>query len=78
MKPISGKVFCKLLHLHGWQLQRIRGSHRIPIHPGWAEILTVPVHGNQDSIAVKVEKTYEPPSLDRKPSATCVIASGQK
>ncbi|MCX7110384.1 MAG: type II toxin-antitoxin system HicA family toxin [Proteobacteria bacterium] len=78
MKPISGKVFCKLLHLHGWQLQRIRGSHHIYTHSGRPEILTVPVHGNQDSIAVKVEKTYEPRSLDRKPSATCVIASGQK
>ena len=48
MKSISGKAFCKLLHLHGWQLQRIRGSHHIYTHPGRAEILTVPVHGNQD------------------------------
>jgi predicted RNA binding protein YcfA (HicA-like mRNA interferase family) len=48
MKSISGKAFCKLLHLHGWQLQRIRGSHHIYTHPGRTEILTVPVHGNQD------------------------------
>jgi predicted RNA binding protein YcfA (HicA-like mRNA interferase family) len=47
MKSISGKVFCKLLHLHGWQLQRIRSSHHIYTHPDKAEILTVPVHGNQ-------------------------------
>ena len=48
MKSISGKVFCRLLHLHGWQLQRIRGSHHIYIHPDKTEILTVPVHANQD------------------------------
>jgi predicted RNA binding protein YcfA (HicA-like mRNA interferase family) len=48
MKSVSGKVFCKLLHLHGWQLQRIRGSHFIFAHPDKIEILTVPVHGHQD------------------------------
>jgi predicted RNA binding protein YcfA (HicA-like mRNA interferase family) len=48
MKSISGKVFCKLLHCHGWQLQRIRGSHHIYTHPDKTEILTVPVHSNQD------------------------------
>jgi hypothetical protein len=34
------------------ELQRIRGSHHIYTHSGRPEILTVPVHGNQDSIAV--------------------------
>lgn len=48
MKSISGKLFCKLLHLHGWQLQRIRGSHHIYAHSEKSEILTVPVHANQD------------------------------
>ncbi len=48
MKSISGKAFCKLLLLHDWQLQRIRGSHHIYTHPEKTEILTVPVHGNQD------------------------------
>jgi len=48
MKSISGKVLCKILLLHGWQLQRIRGSHHIYTHPNRVEILTVPVHGNQD------------------------------
>ncbi len=48
MKSISGKAFCKLLHLHDWQLQRIRGSHHIYTHPDKTEILTVPIHGNQD------------------------------
>ncbi len=48
MKSISGKAFCKLLHLYGWQLQRIRGSHHIYTHPDKTEILTVPVHANLD------------------------------
>ena len=48
MKSISGKAFCKLLHIHGWELQRIRGSHHIYTHANRAEILTVPVHCNQD------------------------------
>jgi predicted RNA binding protein YcfA (HicA-like mRNA interferase family) len=47
MKSISGKAFCRLLHLHGWQLQRIRGSHHIYTHPDKTEILTIPVHANQ-------------------------------
>jgi predicted RNA binding protein YcfA (HicA-like mRNA interferase family) len=48
MKSILGKAFCKFLYLHGWQLQRIRVSHHIYTHPDKAEILTVPVHANQD------------------------------
>lgn len=48
MKSISGKAFCKLLHLYGWELQRIRGSHPIYTHPDKPQILTVPVHANQD------------------------------
>ncbi|MGH8477297.1 MAG: type II toxin-antitoxin system HicA family toxin [Methylococcales bacterium] len=48
MKSISGKALCRLLHLHGWQLQRIRGSHHIYTNPTRAEILTIPAHGNQD------------------------------
>jgi predicted RNA binding protein YcfA (HicA-like mRNA interferase family) len=48
MKSISGKAFCKLLYLHGWQLQRIRGSHHIYTHLDKTTILTVPVHANQD------------------------------
>lgn len=48
MKSISGKAFCRLLYLHGWQLQRIRGSHHIYIYPDKTIILTVPVHANQD------------------------------
>ncbi|MGH8552237.1 MAG: type II toxin-antitoxin system HicA family toxin [Methylococcales bacterium] len=42
MKSISGKALCRLLHLHGWQLQRIRGSHHIYTNPTRAEILTIP------------------------------------
>ncbi|MDD5229591.1 MAG: type II toxin-antitoxin system HicA family toxin [Methylococcales bacterium] len=48
MKSISGKMFCRLLLKYGWELQRIRGSHHIFTHSTYTEILTVPVHANQD------------------------------
>lgn len=47
MKPISGKVLCKILVQHGWELKRIRGSHHIFGQSGNPTILTVPVHGNK-------------------------------
>jgi predicted RNA binding protein YcfA (HicA-like mRNA interferase family) len=47
VKAVSGKHFCKVLREHGWQLQRIRGSHHIFSKPGNPRILTVPVHGNK-------------------------------
>lgn len=47
MKSVSGKHFCKVLRKHGWDLQRIRGSHHIFSQPGNPIILTVPVHGNK-------------------------------
>jgi predicted RNA binding protein YcfA (HicA-like mRNA interferase family) len=48
LKSVSGKRFCKVLEDHGWELQRIRGSHHIYGQPGNPTILTVPVHGNHD------------------------------
>ncbi len=48
MKPISGKRLCKIVEEHGWDLQRIRGSHPIYAQPGNPTILTIPVHGNRD------------------------------
>ncbi len=47
MKAVSGKHLCKLLGDHGWVFQRIKGSHHIYPHPDRAEIVSVPVHGNQ-------------------------------
>jgi len=63
MKSISGKIFCKLLHLHGWQLQRIHGSHHIYTHPEKVGILTVPVHGNQDLRIGTLSKLLKDASL---------------
>lgn len=39
---------CKVLEDHGWQLDRISGSHHIYIHPESNGRVTVPVHGNSD------------------------------
>lgn len=48
MKSISGKQLCKILESRGWILKRINGSHHIYTHPDHQNILTIPVHGNQD------------------------------
>jgi predicted RNA binding protein YcfA (HicA-like mRNA interferase family) len=47
VKAVSGKHFCKVLQKHGWELQRICGSHHIFSKSGNPKILTVPVHGNK-------------------------------
>jgi predicted RNA binding protein YcfA (HicA-like mRNA interferase family) len=48
VKSISGRRFCRVLEVHGWQLQRVHGSHYIYAKPGHPILLTVPVHGNKD------------------------------
>lgn len=47
MKAVSGKELCRVLERHGWQFQRINGSHHIYARPGNPLNLSVPVHGNQ-------------------------------
>jgi predicted RNA binding protein YcfA (HicA-like mRNA interferase family) len=44
--PMSGKEVVRLLLAHGWQLDRISGSHYIMVKGN--QTLVVPVHGNQD------------------------------
>lgn len=48
MKTLSGKDFTKLLEKRGWILKRIKGSHFIYSHPDKIEIISVPVHKNDD------------------------------
>ncbi len=48
MKTLSGKEFTKLLETRGWILKRINGSHFIYSHPDKIEIISVPVHKNED------------------------------
>jgi predicted RNA binding protein YcfA (HicA-like mRNA interferase family) len=48
MKTLSGKEFTKLLERKGWILKRINGSHFIFSHPDKIEIISVPVHKNDD------------------------------
>ncbi len=48
MKSISGKQLCKLVEQKGWILQRITGSHYIYANPELQQILSIPVHRNQD------------------------------
>jgi predicted RNA binding protein YcfA (HicA-like mRNA interferase family) len=48
MKTISGKEFIKILERKGWKLKRINGSHYIYSHTDKTEIISVPVHKNED------------------------------
>jgi predicted RNA binding protein YcfA (HicA-like mRNA interferase family) len=48
MKTVSGKEFSKILEKKGWSLKRIHGSHFIYSHPDKPEIISVPVHKNED------------------------------
>jgi predicted RNA binding protein YcfA (HicA-like mRNA interferase family) len=48
MKSIPGKRLCKIVEQKGWVLQRITGSHHIYENPETAQILSIPVHRNQD------------------------------
>ena len=48
MKSISGKQLCKIVEQKGWYLRRVTGSHYIYDNPDVEEILSIPVHRNQD------------------------------
>ncbi|AFY50471.1 putative periplasmic or secreted lipoprotein [Nostoc sp. PCC 7524] len=48
MKSISGKQLCQIVEQKGWVLRRITGSHHIYENPDLDEILSIPVHRNQD------------------------------
>lgn len=48
MKTVSGKEFVKLLQTKGWILKRINGSHHIFSHPEKTEVISIPVHKNED------------------------------
>ena len=48
MRSISGKRLCKLVEQKGWVLRRITGSHHIYENPEVEQILSIPVHRNQD------------------------------
>ena len=48
MKSISGKQLCKIVEQKGWVLRKITGSHHIYENLEVNQILSIPVHRNQD------------------------------
>jgi predicted RNA binding protein YcfA (HicA-like mRNA interferase family) len=48
MKSISGRRLCKVVERKGWVLKRVTGSHHIYEKDGLEQILSIPVHRNQD------------------------------
>jgi len=45
MKAVSGRTMARVLERKGWQLLRVRGSHRM--YGRGAERIVVPIHGDQ-------------------------------
>ncbi len=48
MKSISGKRLCTVIERKGWVLKRVTGSHYIYEKTGVEQILSIPVHRDQD------------------------------
>lgn len=48
MKSISGKRLCKIVEQKGWVLRKVTGSHHIYENSEIEQILSIPVHRNQD------------------------------
>ncbi|ARV57494.1 hypothetical protein BZZ01_01555 [Nostocales cyanobacterium HT-58-2] len=48
MKSVSDKRLCKIVEQRGWVLRKITGSHHIYERPDVDQILSIPVHSNQD------------------------------
>jgi predicted RNA binding protein YcfA (HicA-like mRNA interferase family) len=48
MKSISGKRLCKIVEQKGWVLRRVTGSHHIYENLEVNQILSIPIHRNQD------------------------------
>jgi predicted RNA binding protein YcfA (HicA-like mRNA interferase family) len=44
---MTGKEVAKLMKQHGWELNRISGSHHIMVKPGKRSV-PVPIHGDRD------------------------------
>ena len=47
LPAVKPKELIKALEQKGWQLDRIRGSHHILIHPEQRRALPVPVHNRE-------------------------------
>jgi predicted RNA binding protein YcfA (HicA-like mRNA interferase family) len=48
MKSISGKRLCKVVERKGWVLKRVTESHHIYEKDDMEQILSIPVHRDQD------------------------------
>lgn len=59
MKSVSGKDFIRIIQRKGWILKRINGSHHIFAHPLKQEIISVPVHKNEDLKIVLLRKLMQ-------------------
>lgn len=47
LPAVKPKQLIKALEQRGWQLDRVRGSHHILVHPEQRRALPVPVHNRE-------------------------------
>ena len=66
MKSISGKQLCKLVEQKGWILQRVTGNHHIYANLELKQILSIPVHRNQDLKIGTLKALMEKAQLSEK------------
>jgi predicted RNA binding protein YcfA (HicA-like mRNA interferase family) len=64
LKPITGPEMCRLLEVHGWRLERVKGSHHIYSKSGERRIITIPVHENRSLKPGLASRIGRMPTLD--------------
>jgi predicted RNA binding protein YcfA (HicA-like mRNA interferase family) len=47
LPAVKPKELVRALEREGWQLDRVRGSHHILVHPEQRRALTIPVHNRE-------------------------------
>ncbi len=47
LPAVKPKELVRALERKGWQLDRVRGSHHILVHPEQRRALTIPVHNRE-------------------------------
>jgi len=47
LPAVKPKELVRALERNGWQVDRVRGSHHILVHPEQRRALTIPVHNRE-------------------------------
>ena len=47
LPAVNPRQLIRVLERRGWQLERVRGSHHVLVHPDERRAVTVPVHNRE-------------------------------